>query len=181
LHDSLQNGTRAAFKRQLVLAATLSGNYGLYGPAFELMEHTPARPGSEEYLNSEKYELKAWNLAADNSLAGFLGLVNRIRNRETALQDSFNLHFHATSNEQLMCYSKQSRRDGSTLLMVVNFDHENTERGMVTLDLAQIGVEKDAEFKVEDLLTGASYRWRGASNYVELRPAEMPAHIFRIG
>jgi len=181
LHENLQNGTPAAFKRQLVLAATLSGNYGLYGPAFELMEHIPARAGSEEYLNSEKYELKAWDLAAPDSLAWFLALVNRIRNREPALQDSFNLHFHQTSNENLMCYSKQSRHGDKTLLMVVNFDHKKSQNGMVSLDLTKIGLQAGAEFGVEDLLTGASYRWHGERNFVELRPAEMPAHIFRIG
>jgi starch synthase (maltosyl-transferring) len=181
LHDNLQNGTPAAFKRQLVLAATLSGNYGLYGPAFELMEHVPARAGSEEYLNSEKYELKSWDLGAPNSLAWFLALINRIRNREPALQDSFNLHFHPTSNDMLMCYSKQSRRGDNTLLMVVNFDHKKSQNGMITLDLTKIGLQEGADFRVEDLLTGASYRWHGESNFVELRPAEMPAHILRIG
>lgn len=180
LAEALHSGTRAAFARQLVLAATLSGNFGIYGPAFELMEHTPAKPGGEEYLNSEKYELKAWNVASDDSLSGFLTIVNGIRNRESALQDSFGLHFHATTNDKLMAYSKQSRSHGDTLLIVVNLDHEKTQSGVVELDLEHIGLGGTQEFMVEDLLTGSSYRWRGSWNFVELRPREMPAHIFKV-
>ena len=180
LAESLQTGSRNAFMRQFILAATLSGNFGIYGPAFELMEHTPAKPGGEEYLNSEKYELKAWDIEAKDSLAGFVAAVNGIRNREQALQDNFGLHFHATNNDKLLCYSKRGRGDRTPLLMVVNFDHLNTQAGAVSLDLPQLGLQEGEEFTVEDLLTGANYRWHGRTNYVELRPSEMPAHIFKV-
>jgi len=178
LHASLQTGGRPAFMQRLILAATLGANYGIYGPAFELGENKPIREGSEEYLNSEKYEIRHWNLNAAESIGPLITRVNRIRRENIALQSDLSLHFHRIDNVQLLCYSK--RAGTNTLLMAVNLDAHNEQIGWTDLDLEVLGLASDARFEVEDLLTGALYTWNGRRNYVALRPAEMPAHILLI-
>jgi starch synthase (maltosyl-transferring) len=176
----LQTGGPNAFKSRLVLAATLSSNYGMYGPAFELGESIPFKEGSEEYLNSEKYEIKRWDRDAPNSLRPLITLLNQARRANAALQRNENLVFHPTDNAQIMAYSKATDDGADVVLTIVSLDPVNTQAGFVTLDLAAIGLSDGAIFDVFDLLANRGYRWQGSRNYVELRPYEVPAHVFSI-
>ena len=180
LTEFLQTGGSAAFGIRLLLAATLGANYGIYGPAFELMEHVPVRPGSEEYLNSEKYEIRHWDLERSDSLRPLITHVNAIRKENAALQRDLSIQFHPTGNEQLIAYSKESDDRSNLILTVVNLDPRYTQSGFVTLPLDQLEIPLDRGFDVEDLLTGERYLWNGPRNYVELNPARIPGHILRI-
>jgi starch synthase (maltosyl-transferring) len=180
LTEELQRGGRPAFMARFVLASTLGANYGIYGPAFELCESRPLAAGSEEYLNSEKYEIKRWEIGRADSLREFIGLVNRIRRENPALHGNWSLHFHSTDNDQLVCYSKSSPDGSNVILVVVNLSSYHTHAGWVHLDLDHLGLDPDRSFQVQDLLTNASYRWEGPRNYVELNPHSVPAHIFRV-
>jgi starch synthase (maltosyl-transferring) len=178
LPEHLQFGGRATFLQRLVLAATLSSNYGIYGPAFELLEKV-ARPGSEEYLDNEKYQLRSWNLDAEESLRVEIALVNRIRREHAALQDN-RITFHAASNEQLLAFSKRNESGDSVVLVVVNLDAAHRHAGWIDLDLAALGVGPNESFQVHDLLMDARYRWQGPRCYVEIDPSVMPASIFKL-
>jgi starch synthase (maltosyl-transferring) len=180
LPGHLQTGGLPAFRSRLVLATTLTANYGVYGPAFELGENTPTRPGSEEYLDSEKYEIKTWDLQSRASLRPLIKALNQIRRLNPALQSNENLRFHATDNPSLICYSKRTVDGDNTILTVVNLDPFAEQIGWVDLDLDVLGLATDAAFEVHDLLTENTYRWQGKRNYVALRPAEKPAHIFQV-
>ena len=180
LPGHLQSGGLPAFRSRLVMAATLTGNYGIYGPAFELGENTPFKPGGEEYLNSEKYEIKVWDLNKTTSLRPLITRINRIRRANKALQSNESLHFHATDNPSLLCYSKRSADGNNVILVVVNLDFFNVQTGWVNLDLDRLGVTASETFEVYDLLANHPYRWQGPRNYVALRPDAMPAHIFRV-
>jgi starch synthase (maltosyl-transferring) len=180
LHEYLQSGLRAAFVSRLVLAATLSASYGIYGPAFELMEHVPREPGSEEYRDSEKYEIRPWDRGRADSLRPLIARVNALRRANVALHGNETLRFHGIDNAQLIAYSKTSADRTNVILCVVNLDPRWPQSGWTTLDLAALGVAGDAPFEVHDLLTDARYRWQGPHNFVELRPSEMPAHVFRV-
>jgi starch synthase (maltosyl-transferring) len=180
LPGGLQSGGLPAFRSRLVLAATLTANYGMYGPAFELGENTPVRTGSEEYLNSEKYEIKSWNLQDPASLRPLITQLNQIRRQNKALQSDERLHFHPTDNPSLMCYSKRTADGSNTILVVVNLDPFLVQAGWVELDLDVLGAGSGDTFEVYDLLADHSYRWHGPKNYVALRPAETPAHVFRV-
>ncbi|HEY0797407.1 MAG TPA: alpha-1,4-glucan--maltose-1-phosphate maltosyltransferase [Acidisarcina sp.] len=180
LPELLQTGGKAAFEYRLVLAATLGASYGIYGAAFELGESAPFKPGGEEYLHSEKYELKHWDLAAPTSLSGLIAQINRIRRDNLALHSNVGLVFHATDNDSLICYSKSTEDGASIVLVIVNLDTVNVQSGWVSLNLTALHQAPDKTFTVEDLLTGATYSWQGPTNYVELSPEKMPAHIFRL-
>jgi starch synthase (maltosyl-transferring) len=182
LPEVLQYGDRPAFMGRLVLAATLASNYGIYGPAYELLEHVPREPGAEEYLNSEKYELKQWDIDRPDSLAGFIARVNAARRDNRALQRDRGLIFLQTDNPELIAYAKVADDDGepNIVMVVVNLDLHYVQSGWVTLDLEALGLDEQRPFQVQDLLTGARYLWSGARNYVELDPAKVPAHIFRV-
>ncbi|MDH5207147.1 MAG: alpha-1,4-glucan--maltose-1-phosphate maltosyltransferase [Burkholderiaceae bacterium] len=180
LPEYLQFGGRAAFMARLVLAATLSANYGIYGPAFELLEHLPREPGSEEYLDSEKYQLRTWDLARDDSLAEFIGRVNAARRDNPALQSDDGLEFFPVDNDEIICYAKIDAEGGSAALVVVNLDPHHTQSGWVTLDLDRLDVDAARPFQVHDALTGARFLWSGARNFVQLDPARSPAHVFRV-
>jgi len=175
LPEHLQYGGRGAFIARLVLAATLSSNYGIYGPAFELMDHE-ARPGSEEYANNEKYELKQWAVERDDSLRALITRINQIRRDNPCLQDNASLEFHATDNEALLCYSK--RRGDDIIVAVVNLDLHHRQTGWLQLDLTKLAIPEGSNFQVHDLLSNARYLWSGPRNYVELDPAGTPAHLF---
>jgi starch synthase (maltosyl-transferring) len=176
----LQTGGPNAFKSRLVLAATLSSNYGMYGPAFELGVNLPFKQGSEEYLNSEKYEIKRWDREAPNSLRPLITLLNEARRANRALQRNDNLVFHPTDNLQIMAYSKATADGSDVVLTIVSLDPVNTQGGFVTLDLTALWLKDGATFGVFDLLANRGYRWQGSRNYVELRPFEVPAHVFEI-
>jgi starch synthase (maltosyl-transferring) len=178
LHATLQNGGRPAFMQRVILAATLGANYGIYGPAFELGESLPAKPGSEEYLNSEKYEIRRWDRSASHSIAPLITRLNRIRRENPALQSDGSLHFHPADSPHILCYSKMA---GENLILVaINLDPTQEQAGWIDLDLKHLAIAHEQAFDVEDLLTGTHYQWHGRSNYVALRPDLMPAHIFRI-
>jgi starch synthase (maltosyl-transferring) len=178
LHEFLQSGGRPAFMTRLVLAATLGSSYGIYGPAFELCESSPREQGSEEYLNSEKYEIKLWDITKPDSLKEFIATVNRIRREHPALQGNQNLHFHHIDNENLLCYSKQTEDRSNTILIVVNLHHRYVHSGWVDLDLGALSLDPKQPYQVQDLLNGNRYLWSSPRNYVELHPDICPAHIF---
>jgi len=180
LTEYLQSGLRPAFIARLVLAGTLSSNYGIYGPAFELMEHVPRAPGSEEYLDSEKYEIKAWDRDRADSLRPIIARVNAIRRANQALHRNERLRFHDIDNPELICYSKSTEDFGNVILTIVNLDPVNPQSGWTELELADLGLTVVNAFEVHDLLTDARYLWQGPRNFVELRPNDLPAHIFRV-
>ena len=180
LSEFLQVGGRPAFMIRLILAATFGASYGIYGPAFELCENTPVQAGSEEYLNSEKYELKHRDLHSAWSLKDLISRINRIRRESAALQSNRNLRFHDTDNPMLICYSKATDDLSSVIVVIVNLDSFHRQTGWVHLDLAALGLGSDQAFQVHDLLGDGHYLWQGPRNYVELTPESLPAHILRV-
>jgi starch synthase (maltosyl-transferring) len=180
LPEYLQNGGRAAFAARVVLAATLAASYGVYGPAFELAEREPREPGSEEYLDSEKYQLRRWERDRPDSLAPLVARVNRIRRENPALQSNDGLRFLAVDNEQLVCAVKHSSDGENVVVVVVNLDPHHPQSGWIDADLAPLGIGADAPYQMHELLTGARYLWNGRRNFVSLDPARVPAHIFRV-
>ena len=180
LPEYLQVGGRPAFMVRLILAATLAANYGIYGPAFELCENAPREQGSEEYFDSEKYELKRWNLDSPGSLKGLIARINRIRGENPALQQDANLRFHATDNPAVICYSKATADLSDTIIVLANLDAFHTQSGWVTLDLAALGLDASHTFQAHDLLGEGRYLWRGARNYFELVPGSLPAHVMKV-
>lgn len=174
----LQAGGRPAFMLRFVLAATLSGNYGIYGPAFELCEAAAREQGSEEYYNSEKYEIKDWQLESPWSLKEFITRVNGIRRDCDAFCGDDAPLFHETDNDRLIAYSRSDRDSGQTVLVVVNLDPHFKQSGFVTIrPEIELG-ESPGMYQAHDLLGGARYLWEGRRNYVELDPQVTPAHIF---
>jgi starch synthase (maltosyl-transferring) len=180
LHEVLQHGGRPAFEFRLVLAATLSASYGIYGPAFELMEHTAREPGSEEYLNSEKYELRHWDIDRPDSLAPLVGRVNRIRHEHRALQANDGLEFHPISDERLIAYSKRTADLSDVVLTIVNLDPHHVRGGTLELPLEELGIDPAGPYEAEDLLNGTTYLWQGPRNRLELDPATSPASVLHI-
>ncbi|MFO1501972.1 MAG: maltotransferase domain-containing protein [Verrucomicrobiota bacterium] len=180
LPQFLQFGGRAAFMTRFILAATLGASYGLYGPAFILGEHQPRETGSEEYLNSEKYELRRWNLEAEGNLVELITEVNRLRRRHAALQTNETLRFHPIDNEQLIAYSKTDTETDELILAIVNLDPHHTQRGMVTLPLEELGLPAQGTYQLHDLLTQARFLWTGTRNFVELDPRFVPAHLLQL-
>ncbi len=180
LPEFLQVGGRPAFIVRLILAATLGSSYGIYGPAFELCENSPLEPGSEEYRDSEKYQLKSRDLDSPASLRDLIARVNQIRRENPALQANGSLRFHDTDNPSLICYSKTTADLASVILVVVNLDCFHVQSGWVELDLNSLGLDPNHAFQVHDLLGEGQYLWQGSRNYVELAPETLPAHIFRV-
>jgi starch synthase (maltosyl-transferring) len=180
LPEFLQVGGHPAFMIRLILAATLGSNYGVYGPAFELCENAAAAPGSEEYLNSEKYELKHRDLNWPLSLKNLMARINQIRRDNPALQSNHNLRFHETDNPLVICYSKSTGDLANTIVVVVNLDPLHTQPAWINLDLERLGLDANRAFQAHDLLSDARYLWQGKRNYVELVPDSMPAHIVRV-
>ncbi|HEY2093186.1 MAG TPA: alpha-1,4-glucan--maltose-1-phosphate maltosyltransferase [Thermoanaerobaculia bacterium] len=173
LTEYLQYGGRPAFVIRLMLAATLSSSYGIYGPAFERMVHVAREPGGEEYFDSEKYQTIAWG-TSDDDLSDLIAAVNRIRRENPALQQNLTLQFHETDNDQILCYSKAS--GDNVIVTIVNVDPHNAQSGWVTLDLPEVS----RAFQVHDLLSNARHTWQGGRNFVKLDPNVVPAHIFKI-
>jgi starch synthase (maltosyl-transferring) len=180
LTEYLQFGGRPAFMARLVLAATLGASYGIYGPAFELCETRPREPGSEEYLDSEKYEIKNWDIARPDSLKDFIARVNRVRRDNPALHSDWSLRFHEVDNEQLICYSKRTDDLSNVVLVVVNLDPHHTQSGWIEFPLQELGIDPHRPYQMHDLLSDARYLWQGSRNYVELNSQIVPAHIFRM-
>lgn len=180
LTEYLQYGGRSAFITRLILAATLGASYGIYGPAFELCENRALRHGSEEYLDSEKYQIRVWGIDRPDSLRNLIARVNRIRRANPALQSDWSLRFHPVDNEQLIAYSKVTEDLSDIVLVIVNLDPHHTQSGWVETPLDDFRLESLQSFQVHDLLTDARYLWQGARNYVELNPSKIPAHIFKV-
>ncbi|MBC8155385.1 MAG: alpha-1,4-glucan--maltose-1-phosphate maltosyltransferase [Bacteroidetes bacterium] len=174
---SLQTGHEPQFLIRFFLAATLSSNYGIYGPSFELMEHEPF-PGKEEFLNSEKYEIRYWDWEKTNKLTYLISLVNRIRKENAALQTTNNITFCSVNDDAIMGYLKVT--GGNRLLIVVNTDAYQRRSAWVQVPIWQLGIGPDQSYRVHDLLTGAYYTWQGERNYVDLDPYVLPMHLLRI-
>jgi starch synthase (maltosyl-transferring) len=180
LHAYLQTGGRSAFITRLILAATLGANYGIYGPAFELLENRPLMPGSEEYFESEKYQIRAWDLDRPDSLKQLIALANKIRRENLALQSDWSLRFHPLDNDQLIAYSKSTADGSNIVLVVVNLDPKYTQSGWINVPLEDFRIGPGQTFEVHDLLADARYTWQGSRNYIELNPSKIPAHIFKV-
>jgi starch synthase (maltosyl-transferring) len=179
LHDYLQSGGRPAFQARLVLAATLGANYGIYS-GFELGENTPVRPCSEEYLDSEKYQIKPRDFTRADSLAPLVAKINAIRRAHPSLQFDRGLEFHETDNEQLICYSKRTPDGGDPILVVVNLDPVHMQHGNIKLPLVEWKRPIDAVVAAHDLLADETYTWRGEWNYVRLDPQVRVAHLIAL-
>ena len=180
LTEFLQFGGRPAFMLRVALAATLSASYGIYGPAFELLEHAAREPGSEEYLNSEKYEIRAWDLDRPDSLRDYIARLNRIRKENVALQSDWGLRLHFVDNDDLICYSKSTEDMSNVIVVVANLDPHHVQSGWVELPLPSLDLKAEAPYQVHDLLSGAHYLWHGARNFVQLDPKSGPVHVFRV-
>jgi starch synthase (maltosyl-transferring) len=179
LHEYLQRGGRPAFQVRLVLAATLGASYGIYS-GFELAENVPVRPGSEEYLDSEKFQIKPRDFDQAGSLAELVGRVNAMRREHPALQRDWGLRFHATDNPELLAYSKRSADGRDLVLMAVNLDPFHMQHGFIQLPLPDWGLTPHSTVEVRDLLSGERYYWRGDWNYVRLDPQAQVAHILHV-
>jgi starch synthase (maltosyl-transferring) len=175
---ALQIQQKSVFVQRAVLAATLTANYGVYGPAFELMEFKPLNEGREEYADSEKYQIRDWNRDDPSSLMPLLTILNKIREEHLALQQNKSLHFHDIDNPKLLCYSKRDKDD--VILVVVNLDAINVQSGWTRLDLFALGFPEDISFECQDLLQNHRYLWDGTRNFVRLDPLISPAHIFHV-
>jgi starch synthase (maltosyl-transferring) len=180
LHEYLQFGGRPAFVCRAVLAATLGANYGIYGPAFELLEATPRDPGSEEYLDSEKYQLRRWDLQRADSLSDLLARLNAVRRENPALQSDATLAFRDVDNEQIVCYSKHTEDLDDIVLVVVNLDPHHVQSGFVDVPIDEWRIDASRPYQAHDLLSDARYLWNGRRNFVLLDPQRAPAHVLRI-
>ncbi|MBV9126118.1 MAG: alpha-1,4-glucan--maltose-1-phosphate maltosyltransferase [Planctomycetes bacterium] len=179
LHEFLQWGGRPAFQLRLVLAATLGATYGIYGPPFENCVGK-ALGRSEEYQDSEKYQVRHWDWDQPSAFRDFITRVNEVRRDNPALQFDHRLRFYPTDNEQLICYGKTSPDLANVILVVVNLDPHHTQSGWVRIPLADLGLTESTTFQVHDLISEARYLWHGESNFVQLDPQVCPAHIFRM-
>ncbi len=180
LTEYLQMGGRSAFVARFILSATLGASYGIYGPAFELCENQAKEFGSEEYLDSEKYQIRTWEIDRSDSLRHIIGRVNRIRRENPALQSDWSLRFHPVDNQQLICYTKATQDLSNIILVVVNLDPHHIHSGWLELPLADFSIDEDKPYQVHDLLSDIRYLWHGTRNYVELNPQAIPGHIFRL-
>ena len=179
LHEYLQLGGRPAFEIRLVLAATLGASYGIYS-GYELAENVPVHHGSEEYLDSEKYQIRPRNFEAPHSLAGLIRTINTIRHHHPALQHDHGLAFHPAENPELLCYSKRSVDGTDLILTIVNVDPLRMQHGYVQLPLLEWGFTPHDTIEVQDLLSDERYYWRGARNYVRLEPGSRVAHVLHV-
>jgi starch synthase (maltosyl-transferring) len=177
LHEYLQHGGRAAFRIRLVLAATLSPVYGIYS-GYELCENQAVKPGSEEYLDSEKYEIRVRDWNAPGNIKQDVSKLNRIRSENAALHALANLEMVKTDHDGVFAYRKYA--PGNELLVVVNLDPHEAHEAMVDVPIGAMGIDESEAYEVTDLLTGSRYTWRGSRNYVRLDPNERVAHLFRI-
>jgi starch synthase (maltosyl-transferring) len=180
LSEFLQYGGRAAFYIRLVLAATLGASYGIYGPPFETCQHQAVKPGSEEYLDSEKYQIRHWDWERPNVFREFIARVNAIRRDNPALHANDRLRFYQTDNEHIIFYGKSTPDLSNVILIVVNLDPHHVQSGWVRVPLGELGLRPDEPYQVHDLLTEAHYLWNGEWNFVRLDPNAAIAHILRL-
>ena len=179
LPEFLQYGGRPAFVLRLMLAATLSSNYGIYGPAFELCVRE-AFPGKEEYAASEKYELKQWDRRRPDRLTELIARINRIRKENPALQTTLNCSFCEIENDLMVFFVKKTPDLSNVLLVAANLDPFHRQSGWVSVPVHELGIAPDESYLVHDLITDDKYVWQGEHNYVELDPSIIPVHLFRL-
>ena len=179
LPQYLQFGGRPAFFARLVLAATLSSSYGIYGPAFELCIAEGVE-GKEEYLDSEKYEIKDWDREAPGNIRGLVERLNRVRRENSSLQNIRSLRFCDVDNDMLIAYVKSSPEMDNVTVTVVNLDPHHKQSGWVRLPLTELDIDERQPYMAHDLLSNDKYIWQGQRNYIELDPALLSAHILRI-
>jgi starch synthase (maltosyl-transferring) len=179
LPEHLQIDGREMFAVRFLMAATLSSNYGIYGPAFELCVSKPL-PGREEYADSEKYAIAKWDWDAPGNLKPLITRVNAIRREHEALQTTWNLKFHDVDNENLMFYVKANEDLTDIIMVVVNLDPKHVQSGWVTVPIAALGITAEQTYLVHDLLDDEKYIWNGARNFVQLDPAHSPGHVFHV-
>ena len=179
LHEFLQHGGPNAFRIRLILAATLGATYGIYGPPFEICENRPAKPGSEEYLNSEKYEIRTWDRDRPGNLKPLIRRINHIRKLNPALHSNTMLKFHDIDNSSIITYSKVTPDRLNRILMVINLDPYQTQIGVIEIPMSYFDLSPEREYFAHDLLTGDVYRWSGGRAYIELSP-DRTAHVFRL-
>jgi len=180
LPAALQYGGRAAFMARVALAATLGANYGVYGPAYELLDGRALREGGEEYLDSEKFQLRAWDRERPDSLAGFIGVLNRLRRDNPALQSDAGLRFLSIDNEQMIAYCKATPDLSNIVVCIVNLDPHHTQSGWLELDPATLGLRAQQSFQMFDAISGAHYLWHGTRNFVSLDPQRAPVHVMQM-
>ena len=179
LHEYLQKGGRPAFIIRLILAGTISSNYGIYGGAYIACQNEPT-PGKEEYANNEKYELKNWDLNAPGNIKKEVTLINKIRKENPALHETNNICVRETNNANILFYVKATEDLSNVIMTAVNVDPRNKQAGLVSVPLGDLGLPAEDPYVVEDLFNNKTFSWKGEWNYVELDPAVMPAHILRI-
>jgi starch synthase (maltosyl-transferring) len=177
-HHLVEGGENAHIMR-LILAATMSSNYGLYGPVYEFGINAP-HPGKEEYTDNEKYEIKHWDWNRYSRTAEIITLINKIRKENAALQTTWNIDFAQTDNDQIICYTKIDPLTSNTLVIVVNLDVFNTQGAHIRLPLDKLGIDPSRYFQARDMLSGERYNWHGEYNFVQLNPYDMPAHVLKI-
>ncbi len=176
---SLENQHEPSFLIRLILAGTLSSNYGIYGPVFEFGLNE-AYPGKEEYTHSEKYQIYHWDWHRNTRIKEVITILNRIRKENAALQTTWNIEFCDTDNDQLIGYSKMDQEGENKLIIVVSLDPNHSQAGWIKVPLKKYGIEPHDSYSVTDLLTGASYIWQDEWNYIELHPQAIPAHILKV-
>jgi starch synthase (maltosyl-transferring) len=179
LPPELTAGGETAHIIRLILAATMSSSYGVYGPVYEYAMTEPM-PGKEEYIDNEKYEIRHWKWDEYTRIGEIMTRLNRIRKTNAALHATNNIVFAETTNDQIICYCKSDKQTGNLLVIVVNLDPMNTHAAEVKLPLKKLGLLPGVPYKAADLLSGDTFYWQESWNYVELRPYEMPAHILHI-
>jgi starch synthase (maltosyl-transferring) len=179
LPPALTQGGDNAHIMRVILAATLSSNYGLYGPVYEFGINQP-HGSKEEYVDNEKYEIKHWDWNQYSRIGEIITRLNRIRKENAALQTTWNIEFADTSNDQVICYVKTDKTSNNNLIVAVNLDAFNTQGAHVKVPLNKLNIGYSEPYQVTDLLSGSKYRWVGDLNYVELNPYQMPAHIFKV-
>ncbi|MDH3212734.1 MAG: alpha-1,4-glucan--maltose-1-phosphate maltosyltransferase [Myxococcales bacterium] len=179
LHEYLQTGRRAAFQIRVTLAATLAGNYGIYGPAFELCDGA-ARPGTEEYQDSEKYQIRAWDLARPGNIRDYIARLNEIRRENPALTQGGAPRFYRVDNDDLIAYGRTTADGAEAVVVVVNLNPYHTQSGWVEIPVEELGLDGAQPYQMDDLLGGARYLWHGRRNYLALDPEAVPAHVFRV-
>jgi starch synthase (maltosyl-transferring) len=177
-HHLVEGGENAHIIR-FILAATLSSNYGLYGPVYEYGINTP-HPGKEEYTDNEKYEIKHWDWDRYSRTREIITRVNRIRKAYSALQSTWNINFNETNNDRVISYTKVAPDAGESLIIAVNLDHYHTQGAHIRVPLHQFGIGYDQPYLIRDMLSGEKYKWQGEYNYVQMNPFEMPAHILKV-
>ncbi|MCU7495222.1 MAG: alpha-1,4-glucan--maltose-1-phosphate maltosyltransferase [Ignavibacteria bacterium] len=179
LPENLQYGGRAAFISRFVLAATLSSNYGIYGPSYEICNNTGIED-KEEYLNSEKYEIKHWDRNKSGNIKDIIKKVNIIRKENSALQTTFNIEFYDSDNRYLLCYGKVSEDKSNIIVVVVNLNFFHKQSGSVKIPIKKLGIPEKQSYLVHELLSDKRLMWQGSENFVELDPETSPASIFKI-